>query len=382
MNSKDFVFPAAGRVLLHPTGYHAFIPALPPVDLPLSRELVLVLSKADAALGELSGLGRQLPNPHLLIDPLIRREAVLSSRIEGTHASLGDVFFSEAGRPNQSAADAADVREVLNYVAALEHGLARLATLPLSLRLVNEIHAKLMTGVRGDFATPGEIRRSQNWIGPAGSTPATAPYVPPPPDELPGLLSAWEKYLHVRESLPDLVQCALIHEHFEALHPYLDGNGRVGRLLITLFLVERGRLSQPLLYLSDFIERHRADYYTLLQRVRTHGEWAPWIIYFLTGVEETSRDAIGRIRRLTDLREHLLREVRGKGAPELISRLFVRPTIGVKEATRVMGVSEPTANKLLARLASQGHLREISGRAWGRTYVAQAILDAIERTPA
>lgn len=204
------------------------------------------------------------------------------------------------------------MHEVLNYVAALEHGLARLSELPLSLRLVNEIHAKLMTGVRGDFATPGEIRRSQNWIGPPGSTPVTAPYVPPPADELPGLLSAWEKYLHVREALPDLVQCALMHEHFEALHPYLDGNGRVGRLLITLFLVARGRLSQPLLYLSDFIERHRADYYTLLQRVRTHGEWNAWIIYFLTGVSETSRDAISRIRRLTDLREQLLREVRAK----------------------------------------------------------------------
>lgn len=382
MNPKDFVFPAAGRVLLHPTGYHAFIPALPPLDLPLDRDLVLALSRADAALGELSGLGRQLPNPHLLIDPLMRREAVLSSRIEGTRASLSDVFLSEAGQPEQSSADAADVREVLNYVAALEHGLARLSELPLSLRLVNEIHAKLMTGVRGDFATPGEIRRSQNWIGPAGSTPVTAPYVPPPADELPGLLSAWEKYLHVREALPDLVQCALMHEHFEALHPYLDGNGRVGRLLITLFLVERGRLSQPLLYLSDFIERHRADYYALLQRVRTHGEWNAWIIYFLTGVEETSRDAISRIRRLTDLREQLLREVRGKGAPELLSRLFVRPTIGVKEAARVMGVSEPTANKLLALLAGQGHLREITGRAWGRTYVAQAILDAVERTPA
>lgn len=382
MNPKEFVFPGAGRIMLHPTGYHAFIPALPPLDLSYDRELVLLLSKADAALGELSGLGRQLPNPHLLIDPLIRREAVLSSRIEGTRASLSDVFLCEAGQPAQSAADAADVREVLNHVTALEHGLALLPTLPLSLRLVSEIHGKLMTGVRGDSATPGEIRRSQNWIGPPGSTPVNAPYVPPPADELPGLLSAWEKYLHMRDVLPELVHCALMHEHFEALHPFLDGNGRVGRLLITLFLVERGRLSQPLLYLSDFIERHRSDYYMLLQRVRTHGDWAAWIRYFLTGVEETSRDAIRRINRLTTLRDHLLQEVRGKGAPELVTQLFIRPTIAVREAANVMGVSEPTAAKTLGLLVEKGHLREITGRAWGRTYVAQAVLDAVERPTA
>jgi Fic family protein len=352
------------------------------LDIPLDRELVLALSKADAALGELSGLGRQLPNPHLLIEPLIRREAVLSSRIEGTRANLSDVFLSEAGQPATSAASAADVGEVLNYVAALEHGLARLSALPLSLRLVNEIHSKLMKDVRGDFATPGEIRRSQNWIGPAGSTPANAPYVPPPADELPELLSAWEKYLHVREVLPDLVQCALMHEHFEALHPYLDGNGRVGRLMITLFLVERGRLSQPLLYLSDFIERHRSEYYTLLNRVRTHGEWNAWIRYFLAGIEETSNDAIRRIRRLTDLRERMLMEFHSKGAAELVSQLFIRPTIVVREAASVMGVSEPTAAKTLRLLVEKGHLREITGRVRGRTYVAHAVLDAVERNTA
>ena len=173
-----------------------------------------------------------------------------------------------------------------------------------------------------------------------------------------------------------------MHELFEAIHPFLDGNGRVGRLLITLFLVERGRLSQPLLYLSDFIERNRADYYALLHRVRTHGEWSAWIRYFLTGVEVTSRDAVRRIKRLTDLRERLLLEVHGKGAAELVSRLFIRPTIVVREAAEVMKVSEPTATKMLSLLAEKGHLREITGRAWGRMYVAQAILDAVERTAA
>lgn len=382
MDPKIFHSPTAGRVVHQPTGYHAFIPTLPPLDLPFDRELIMALSRADAALGELSGLGRQLPNPHLLIDPLVRREAVLSSRIEGTQASLTDVFLSEAGQADQAHAPAADVQEVLNYVAALEHGLTRLDSLPLSLRLLNEMHVKLMIGVRGRFATPGEFRRSQNWIGPAGSTPATAAYVPPPHEELPDLLAAWEKYLHLHGVLPDLVHCALIHEHFEAIHPYLDGNGRIGRLLITLFLVERGRLSQPLLYLSDYIERNREDYYRLLLRVRTHGDYSAWVRYFLIGVEETARDAVRRVRKLIELRERLLLEDHGKGSAALVSRLFVRPHVSVPEAATLMTVSQPTATKVLHSLVAAGHLREITGRSRYRAYVAQAILDALERSPA
>lgn len=382
MDPKIFQSSLAGRVVAVPTGYHAFIPSLPPLDLALDGELILALSRADAALGELSGLGQQLPNPHLLIDPLVRREAVLSSRIEGTQASLADIFLNEAGQARQSSASPDDVQEVLNYVAALEHGLARLESLPLSLRLINEMHARLMTGVRGRFATPGEIRRSQNWIGPAGSSPTNAVYVPPPPDELPKLLGAWEKFIHTRDVLPDLVHCALIHEHFEAIHPYLDGNGRIGRLLITLFLIERGRLSRPLLYLSDYIERHREDYYRLLLRVRTHGDHAAWIRFFLAGVEETARDAVRRIRRLIDLRERLLREDHGKGSAALVSQLFIRPHISASDAAKVMGVSHPTAVKVLQSFVSAGHLREITGRSRFRAYVAQAILDALDRSPA
>ncbi len=201
-------------------------------------------------------MGRLLPNPHLLIDPLMRQEAVLSSRIEGTRASLSDVLEADA----LAREDSGDVREIRNYVEAMAHGIERLKTLPLSLRLVQELHERLLRGVRGDYATPGEFRRSQNWIGPQGSTPDTAPYVPPPVDELMPALSGWENFLHERDRLPDLIQCALMHEHFEAIHPFLDGNGRVGRLLITLFLIERGRLTQPLLYLSVFIEKHRQEY--------------------------------------------------------------------------------------------------------------------------
>jgi Fic family protein len=193
-------------------------------------------------------------------------------------------------------------------VTALEYGIQRLADLPLSLRLVREIHAHLMEGVRGDQAAPGEFRRSQNWIGPAGSTIANAAYVPPPPDELMPALGKWEEFLQEHDVLPDLVQCALLHEQFEAIHPFLDGNGRVGRLLITLFLMERGRLSQPLLYLSSYIEAHRQDYYDLLQRVRTHGDWNAWIMFFLTGVKETAQQALRQTSILVDLRETTGRE--------------------------------------------------------------------------
>lgn len=374
MNPGDFKSPSAGRVLLHATGYHAFIPATLPPTLTFDDDLVLMLSRADAALSELSGLGRVLPNPHLLISPLVRREAVQSSRIEGTQASLSDILLDEATPAQAEAGNAADLREVHNYVAALEHGMVRLKELPLSLRLVRELHGKLMTGVRGDKATPGEFRKSQNWIGPAGSNLMNAPYVPPPVDEMHELLADWERYLHVRDRTPDLIQCAIMHEQFEAIHPFLDGNGRVGRLMITLFLIERGRLSQPLLYLSDFVERHRSDYYDLLQRVRTHGEWIPWLRYFLTGVEETARDAATRARRLLELRETMLQQA----DPALVDQLFINPYTTISKAAEVLGVSQPTATKVLKKLEAAGVLQETTRRTWGKVYLARGVLAAIE----
>ena len=365
-------------MIKHPTGYHAFVPAPLPPQLTFDHDLVLNLSRADAALSELSGLGRMLPNPHVLIDPLVRREAVLSSQIEGTQASLSEVLLDEA-TPTSAAKSkkADDLREVHNYVAALKHGIARLKDLPLSLRLVRELHRKLMTGVRGEHATPGQFRRSQNWIGPAGSNLTNAPYVPPPVDEMTELLSDWERYLHVRDVMPELVQCAILHEQFEAIHPFLDGNGRVGRLLITLFLIERGRLSQPLLYLSDFVERHKSDYYDLLQRVRTHGEWIPWIRYFLAGVEATAKDASARAQQLLDLREALFRDT--KGAPALVDRLLTNPYVTIATVAKVLDVTTPTATRLVRELESKGVLLETTGRSWGRIYVAPGVLAALEQ---
>ena len=378
MDPKDFVCPDAGKIVRTPEGYHAFVPA-PSPGIAYDTDLVAALSRADAAVSELSGLGRFLPNPHLLIASYVRREAVLSSRIEGTRASLSDILLDEvhADIPH---GDEADVREVRNYVTALEFGIRRLRRLPLSLRLVRELHGKLMKGVRGNSATPGEFRRSQNWIGPAGSTPATATYVPPPVAEMNRALGHWEQSLHQRDKYPDLIQCALMHEQFEAIHPFLDGNGRIGRLLITLFLMERGRLTQPLLYLSAYIEAHRQDYYLLLQRVRTHCDWPAWLRFFLTGVAETANDALTRAASLMNLRETYRRRLTGKpNALVLLDALFANPYIAAAGAQKILGVSNPTARQVIAALEKAGMLREITGRKWGQLFVARPILKVIEK---
>jgi len=382
VNPADFHAPEAGRVIRARGGYHAFIPAPLPPKLAYDDDLVRVLSRADARLSELSGLGRHLPNPHLLIAPYVRREAVLSSRIEGTTTSLAELLLEEVAE-GASRRSPADVREVRNYVTALEYGVPRLRTLPLSLRLVRELHARLMRGVRGEHATPGEFRRSQNWIGIPRSTLETAVYVPPPPDHLMEVLGAWERFLHERDQMPELVQCALMHEQFEAIHPFLDGNGRVGRLLITLFLIQCGRLSQPLLYLSAYIERHRGEYYDRLQAVRTDGDWKDWLQFFLTGIEEIAREAVRHAGKLMDLRERW----RGRlshypKATQLIDALFVNPYMSVARAQRILKVSNPTARQTVARLEKLGMLSEITGREWGRLYLARPILRVIENVEA
>lgn len=382
MNPDEYRAPEAGRIVYTPTGYAAFVPAPLPPTLSYTPELALALSQADAALGELSGIGRLLPNPHLLIASYIRREAVLSSRIEGTRTRLADLFLHEAAgdrTPDPTGPEATDLREVRNYVAALEQGIQRLTVLPLSLRLVRELHARLMEGVRGEWATPGEFRRSQNWIGPPGSTLVSATYVPPPPADLPEVLANWERFLHNRGAIPDLIQCALMHERFEAIHPFLDGNGRVGRLLITLFLVERERLSQPLLYLSAYLEAHRQEYYDRLQRVRTDGDWSGWLLFFLTAVAVTAREATSQARRLLELRESLRHRLRDKArALALIDALFVNPYVSVARAADLLQVSNPTARQTVGLLLEQGLLEEITGRDWGRLYLARPILEAID----
>lgn len=379
MNRKDFADTASGRLVDTPQGYLAFVPNPLPPPVNFDMPLALALSKADAALSELSGLGGQLPNPHLLISPYIKREAVLSSRIEGTKASLSDLLIDEiedghTKEPND------DIKEVRNYVRALEFGVQRLESLPLSLRLIREIHAELMQGVRGEKATPGEFRRSQNWIGPTGSTPMTAAFVPPPVEMLMDCLGDWENFLHSQDVIPDLIQCAMMHVQFETLHPFLDGNGRVGRLLITFFLMQRGRLSEPLLYLSAFINAHKGDYYDLLQRVRTHGDWVPWIRFFLQGVTEIATEAGQQAKELHRLREHYRIQLRDKpNALGLIDELFVNPYMTIGRGAKVLNKTHPTAKAAISALEERKILKEVSGRQWGRYYVCAPILDALEK---
>jgi len=371
---------AAGKVVKTPGGFSAFVPAPLPPKLDYGQDLVLALSRADAALSELSIAGEQLPNPHLLIAPYLRQEAVLSSRIEGTRTTLSELLMDEvAAAPPER--DPNDLREVRNYIEALEYGLARLSELPLSLRFVRELHERLMQGVRGAHMTPGEFRRSQNRIGPPGCTLANATYVPPPVDEMTRALGDWELFLHDRTSLPDLVQCALMHEHFEAIHPFLDGNGRVGRLLITLFLTERGRLTQPLLYLSAYIEAHRSDYYDALLRVRTEGDWESWLLFFLRGVQETAVAAAAQARKIMRIREEYQQLLQDHAkALALVDEVLSTPYITVAHAQKVLGVSNPTARTAVSAMVDAGLLAEVGERKWRRLYVARPVLDVL-RTP-
>lgn len=362
MNANDFHAPETGKVITTPKGYLAFIPAPFPPTITYNPEMVLSLSRADAALSELSGLGKYIPNPHLLTNAYIRREAVLSSRIEGTRAGLSDIWLEEFD-PKDNENQDTDLHEVNNYVVAMEYGIQRLSELPLSLRLIREIHEKLMKGVRGDQATPGEFRRSQSWIGPAESTLSNATYVPPPPEEMKSCLANWEGFLQNRNQFPELIQCCLLHEQFEAIHPFLDGNGRVGRLLITLFLIERGRLTQPLLYLSSYFESHRQEYYTYLQKVKTDGDWNNWILFFLTGVAETAQQAARQANQITALRERYLKELRETPkAVALIDPLFQNPYMTIARATQLLNITHPTARQVNKVLEDAGVLQEVTGR--------------------
>lgn len=373
----EILFPS-GKQIRVPSGYSAFVPDPLPPRLHWTPELVRALSDADRLVGRLAGEGGRLPNPHLLLRPFVRREAVLSSRIEGTRTTLGELLAAEAGATVERSP--ADLREVGNYVTALEYGIRRLKKLPLSLRLIRELHAKLMTGVRGNLATPGEFRRSQNWIGPAGCTLANATYVPPPPDEMTACLEQWETFLHDR-SLPPLVQVALAHYQFEAIHPFLDGNGRVGRLLITLFLVERGVLPTPLLYLSAFFEATRRDYYDHLLGVSMRGEWPIWIEYFLNGVARQAEDALSRAERINNLLVKWRAAVSGVASTAplaLVDMLAANPFLTIKRAAKQLGVAFTTAQRAVERLESLSIVKEISKAKRDRVYCAKAILSILE----
>jgi Fic family protein len=361
-------------------GYLAFIPPPLPPELRLDRELVAKLSAADRALGELAGTARTLPNPHLVANALVRREAVLSSRIEGTQASLSDLVLFEAQPVRNDRTG--DVQEVLNYVSAMNFTVNPERRLPLSVRLLREAHRILLTGVRGGYATPGEVRRSQNWIGPPGRTLRDAVYVPPPPDRLWDCLGAFEKYLHAEHDLPPLVTIACIHYQFEAIHPFVDGNGRVGRLLVSLLLIEWGLLPAPLLDISARLEPLREEYYARLLAVSTEGDWAGWLDFFLDAVRVQAADAVGRalaLQRLRDEYRQRLTKARSSSLlPRLADRLFETPAVTAGIAAANLGVSRRAAALNIDKLVSEGILVELDLPGRSRWFVASEILDLLD----
>jgi Fic family protein len=381
MDPNDFSSSSPGRVLRTPKGYLAFIPNPLPPTIEWSTSLISALGEAERNLGRLASLADTLPSPHILVRPFIRREAVLSSRIEGTRASLVDLYHYESAQ-NSFFENTSDVREVHNYVRALDYGLDRSKTLPVSLRLIREMHGVLMEGSRGEHLTPGEFRRSQNWIGPPGSTIESAAIVPPPVDEMHQALGAIEKFIHAPSDIPQLVRAGLIHYQFEAIHPFLDGNGRVGRLLVILLLIEWGLISHPLLYLSAFFETRRLDYYYRLLAISQRGEWENWLLFFFRGVSSQSSDAISRIERLGQLRSAYRERLRTERAAERLLQtldvLFERPILNIRQLEAALDVPYRTAQRYVERLEEIGILREVTGQARNRLYRADEIIHVLE----
>jgi Fic family protein len=365
---------ATGTFQKQTEGYTAFVPEGLPPDPPIEidSEMQNLLSQADRALGRLDGSVLSLPNADLFVFMYVRKEAALSSQIEGTQASLNDVLKAEAKLFDPMRSD--DTEEILNYVEAMNHGLARLAGLPLSLRLIREIHEKLMHGIRGAHATPGEFRKSQNWIGAQGVGLKEATFVPPPPQDLVRLLDNFEKDIHRDDHTPLLVRIAQSHAQFETLHPFLDGNGRIGRLLITFILCQRKVLAKPVLYLSHFLKRHRSEYYDRLQAIRIEGDWEGWTKFFLRGVAEVADEAAETARKIANMREDHRAQLigaLGKGAGtglKLLEYLYQKPFFTVSGIVERLGLSTQAANTLAARFERMGLVREVTGKMRNRVF--------------
>jgi Fic family protein len=357
-----------GRMVQHQIAgepFQAFAPApLPPSpEVVESGELRRECSRADQMLGRLDGLSSLIRHPDLLISFYIKKEAVLSSQIEGTQSTLTELLLFEM-EPDTGTEDTA---EVANYALAMRHGLSRMRSgFPLSLRLIREMHAVLLNSGRGSRSTPGEFRASQNWIG--GSRPGNALYVPPPVQEMHEALDAFEKFLHGDAlDFPAPVQCALLHVQFESIHPFLDGNGRLGRLLITLLLVERGVLLEPLLYMSLYLKQNRAEYYDLLQRVRLEGDWEAWILFFLRGVASTAEKAVALAKDLLALFDRDERKIAGAGARrgsamQVLGRLGEMPYTSARRLHQATGLSINTVVSALEMLKDKGIVAEVPGR--------------------
>jgi len=372
MNNRLRSNGRAGTYVRQVLGYSAFIPAALPPELTIDNELQGLLADAATALGRLDGSIQTLPNPDLFVLMYIRKEAVLSSQIEGTQSSLTDVLEVEANLMDANRPD--DVVEVINYVEALKHGLGRLSELPVSTRLIREMHGHLMEGVRGQEKSPGEIRTTQNWIGHGGSTLNDAVFVPPPPHEVAPALSRLENFIHSERVLPMLVRIGLVHAQFETIHPFLDGNGRIGRLLITLLLCEQGALSQPVLYISHYLKANRQRYYELLQAVRDEGAWEEWLKFFISGIRAVSDEATDTARQIVTLREAHRKHITDNfgrataSALTLLENLFLHPVVSVKYVANLLGMTHAGANILVRRMVDAGLLVEVTGNARNRAF--------------
>jgi Fic family protein len=374
-----------GQYVKQPTAYRAFIPKPLPPEPPVhfDSEMLALLSAADLALGRLDGVTQSpsMPNPDLFAAMYVRREAVLSSQIEGTQSTLEDVLRFELDPRGHEFPQ--DVEEVVNYVHAMNYGLERLASLPLSLRLIRDIHRELLEGVRGANKQPGEFRTSQNWIGPAGAPLSRATFVPPPPSLLMECLGDLEVFLH-DETLPPLIHCALVHAQFETIHPFLDGNGRVGRLLITFLLCHRGVLHRPMLYLSYYLRQHRSEYYDRLMDVRERGDWEGWIKFFLRGVAEVARESAETARAVLELREQHRRLLQDAGLGlvglRLLDLMFQRPMLNVQLVANGLEIAFRTANTLVRRLEDLGLLKESTGGRRNRRYRYEPYLRLFEES--
>lgn len=383
MKPIDYLNSAAGQLIKISQGYWAFLPDPLPPKLAWSSSLVSLLSEAERELARLALPGKDFPYPHILTRPFVRNEAVISSRIEGTRATLEDLYSYEAGQisflePNS------DAREVYNYVKALDYGLERVKSLPVSLRLIRELHEVLMQGVRGEIMMPGEFRRGQNWIGSAGCTLETAAYVPPPVDKMHESLQALENFIHASSDLPTLTRIALIHYQFEAIHPFLDGNGRLGRLLVSMLLCQWDLLPGPLLYLSAFFQQNRGRYYESLLAVSQRGDWDGWLRFFLTGVREQSQDAALRVENLQQLRNRYRAQMAGRRSAarlgEVVDFLIGNPIFTVRGLQAGLGLTDfKTAQRYINDLKQAGILREVTKRKRNRLYRADEVFEAIRK---
>ena len=374
----------AGRDIAQLEGYKAFIPNPLPPEPPLAMdsEMIEMLSEANNAIGQLSGMSEALPNPNLFVAMYVRKEAVLSSQIEGTEASLEDLLEYES--ENRPKTPVNDVCEVVNYVRAMNYGLRRIKELPLSLRLIKEIHAELMRGVRGGDKTPGEFRKSQNWIGPGGCTLKNARFIPPPPHEMIGAMGELEKYMHSTLAYPLLIECSLLHAQFETIHPFLDGNGRIGRLLITFFLCYKEILKKPLLYLSHYFKQNRLEYYDRLTAVRDKGDFESWVKFFLKGILYVAKEAAETSHKIIDIQKKdkiaIYKTSRESSKIVMLhDRLFDRPIVSIGDITKMMDTTFPTANTMCMKLVRLNILKEITGRPRSRMFVYKRYLDILKQ---